>query len=74
VAAACFDEFIVDVSAMPRDPQRTAQLITVVEGQGKKFGMELRLVGPEDVAKQLKSFAETSGMAVFTSIDEARAA
>ena len=74
VAAACFDEFIVDVSAMPRDPQRTAQLITTVEGAGKKFGMELRLVGPEEVAKLLKSFAETSGMAVFTSIDEARAA
>jgi two-component system cell cycle response regulator len=74
VAAACFDEFIVDVSAMPRDPQRTAQLITAVEGQGKKYGMELRLVGPEEVAKLLKSFAETSGMAVFTSIDEARAA
>jgi two-component system cell cycle response regulator len=74
VAAACFDEFIVDVSAMPRDPQRTAQLITAVEGAGKKYGMELRLVGPEEVAKLLKSFAETSGMAVFTSIDQARAA
>jgi two-component system cell cycle response regulator len=74
VAAACFDEFIVDVSAMPRDPQRVAQLITAVEGAGKKFGLELRLVGPEEVAKLLKSFAETSGMAVFTSIDEARAA
>jgi two-component system cell cycle response regulator len=74
VAAACFDELIVDVSAMPRDPQRVAQLITAVEGQGKKFGLELRLVGPEDVAKLLKSFAETSGMAVFTSIEEARAA
>src|SRR6185369_15221633 len=43
VAAACFDELIVDVSAMPRDPQRVAQLITTVEGQGKKFGLELRL-------------------------------
>jgi len=74
MAAACFDDFIVDVSAMPRDPQRTAQLITAVEGQGKKFGMELRLVGPEEVAKLLKSFAETSKMAVFNSIDQARAA
>jgi two-component system cell cycle response regulator len=74
MAAACFDDFIVDVSAMPRDPQRTAQLITSVEGQGKKFGMELRLVGPEEVAKLLKSFAETSKMAVFNSIDQARAA
>jgi two-component system cell cycle response regulator len=74
VAAACFDEFIVDVSQMPRDPQRTAQLITTVDTHGKKYGMELRLVGPEEVAKLLKSFAETSGMAVFTSVDEARAA
>jgi len=74
VAAACFDDFILDVSAMPRDPQRTAQLVTAVEGAGKKFGMELRLVGPEDVAKLLKTFAETSGLAIFTSVDEARAA
>jgi two-component system cell cycle response regulator len=74
VAAACFDDFILDVSAMPRDPQRTAQLVTAVESQGKKFGMELRLVGPEDVAKLLKTFAETSGMAVFTSVEAARAA
>jgi hypothetical protein len=36
--------------------------------------MELRLVGPEDVAKLLKTFAETSGLAIFTSVDEARAA
>ena len=74
VAAACFDDFILDVSAMPRDPQRTAQLVTAVEGAGKKFGMELRLVGPEDVAKLPKTFAETSGLAIFTSVDEARAA
>lgn len=74
VAAACFDDFIVDVSQMPRDPQRTAQLITAVDASGKKFGMQLRLVGPEDVAKLLKSFAETSGMAVFTSVEQARAA
>jgi DNA-binding response OmpR family regulator len=74
VAAACFDEFIVDVSAMPRDPQRTAQLITAVDEAGKKFGLELRLVGPDEVAKLLKSFAETSGMAVFTSVEAARAA
>jgi DNA-binding response OmpR family regulator len=74
VAAACFDEFIVDVSAMPRDPQRTAQLITTVDANGKKFGMQLRLVGPDDVAKLLKSFAETSDMAVFNSVEAARAA
>lgn len=74
MAAACFDDFILDVSAMPRDPQRTAQLVTAVEGQGKKYGMELRLVGPDEVAKLLKTFAETSKMAVFTSIDQARAA
>jgi DNA-binding response OmpR family regulator len=74
VAAACFDEFIVDVSQMPRDPQRTAQLVTAVDASGKKFGMQMRLVGPEDVAKLLKSFAETSDMAIFTSIEQARAA
>jgi two-component system cell cycle response regulator len=75
VAAACFDELIVDVSAMPRDQaQRTAQLVTAVDEQGKKFGLELRLVGPEDVAKLLKTFAETSKMAIFDSVEAARAA
>jgi DNA-binding response OmpR family regulator len=74
VAAACFDEFIVDVSQMPRDPQRTAQLVMTVDGHGKKYGMQLRLVGPDEVAKLLKSFAETSGMPVFTTIEDARAA
>jgi len=74
VAAACFDDLIVDVSQMPRDPQRTAQLILEVEGHGKKFGLSLRLVGSPEVAKLLKAFSETSQLPVFGTVEEAAAA
>jgi two-component system cell cycle response regulator len=74
VAAACFDDFIIDVSQMPRDPQRTAQLIIEVEAYGKKYGLSLRLVGPPEVAKLLKAFAETNQLPVFGSVAEAAAA
>ena len=74
VAAACFDDLIVDVSQMPRDPQRTAQLIIEVEGHGKKFGLSLRLVGSPEVAKLLKAFSETSQLPVFGTVEEAAAA
>jgi DNA-binding NtrC family response regulator len=74
MAAACFDDFIVDVSQMPRDPQRTAQLIIEVEGQGKKYGLSLRLVGPPEVGKLLKAFSETNQLPVFNTVAEAAAA
>jgi two-component system cell cycle response regulator len=74
VAAACFDDLIVDVSQMPREPQRTAQLIIEVEEYGKKYGLSLRLVGSPEVGKLLKTFSETSQLAVFNSVQEAVAA
>ncbi|HXU81524.1 MAG TPA: response regulator, partial [Polyangia bacterium] len=74
VAAACFDDLIVDVSQMPRDPQRTAQLIIEVEGHGKKFGLSLRLVGSPEVGKLLKAFSETSQLPIFNTVEEAAAA
>src|SRR6185369_3569163 len=69
-----FDNLIVDVSQMPRDPQRTAQLIIEVEGHGKKFGLSLRLVGSPEVGKLLKAFSETSQLPIFNTVEEAAAA
>jgi DNA-binding response OmpR family regulator len=74
VAAACFDDLIVDVSQMPPQPQRTAQLIIETEEYGKKYGLALRLVGSPEVGKLLKTFAETSQLPVFNTVEEAAAA
>src|SRR4029079_16171145 len=73
VAAACFDDLILDVSQMPLDPQRTAQVIMEMEEHGKKYGLCLRLVGPAEVGKLLKTFSETSDLPFFKSVAEAAA-
>jgi hypothetical protein len=58
---------------MPRDPQRTAQVIIELDEHGKKYGLSLRLVGPAEVGKLLKTFDETSKLPFFNSVEEAAA-
>jgi two-component system cell cycle response regulator len=73
VAAACFDDLILDVSQMPLDAQRTAQVIIEVDEHGKKYGLSLRLVGPAEVGKLLKTFSEINELPFFNTVEEAAA-
>jgi DNA-binding response OmpR family regulator len=73
VAAACFAEAVVDISATPIAPEKTARLVVHLVERCRKVGVELRLVGGTDVAKSLKQLADTADVKVFPTVAEAQA-
>jgi len=74
VAAACFAEAIVDISATPLVLDKTARLVLHLIERCRKVGVELRLVGGADVAKTLKQIADTADVRVFPTVAEAQTA
>ena len=74
VAAACYAEVIVDISAMPVASDRFVRLILDMKGRVAKMGLELRLVGSPDVASTLKNYSDTADVPLFSTIGDAQAA
>jgi CheY-like chemotaxis protein len=74
IAAACFAEVIVDISATPLVPEKTARLVLHLIERCRKVGVELHLVGGAEVATNLKQLADTAQLRVFPSIAEAKTA
>jgi DNA-binding response OmpR family regulator len=74
VAAACFDELILDISQVPLRPDHTPRLISEVDKHCKRVGLSPRIVGTSEGAQLMKQFAETCGLAYFGSLSAARAA
>lgn len=72
VAAACYAELIVDISAVPVASDRFVRLILEMKSRVTKMGLELRLVGSPDVAKTLKNYSDTADVPLFPSIGEAQ--
>ena len=73
VAAACFEEVILDMTGVPARPDKTARMILEIDQRTKRVGIALRLVGSPDLKKSLGDLAETAGIQVFSSVDEAQA-
>lgn len=73
IAAACFDETIVDVTKLPIRPDRTPKLVQTLQASTSKLGMELRLVGPPELKKLLETFAETNSIPYYASLEAAQA-
>jgi two-component system, cell cycle response regulator len=74
VAAACYEEIILDLQHVPTQGDRLPKLLVSVAGQAKEVGMSMAVVGPTDIQKVLAAFEETSAMKYYGSIQEARAA
>jgi two-component system cell cycle response regulator len=74
LAAACFDQVIVDISQVPLRPDLVPRLVIGVGDHSKKMGLELRLVGNPGGATLLKNFTETGAIPFYPSVAEARAA
>jgi DNA-binding NtrC family response regulator len=74
IAAACFAEVVVDISAATVVPEKTARLVLYLIDRCRKVGVELRLVGGVEVGKTLKQLADTAYVKVFVSVAEAQAA
>ena len=73
VAAACYDEVVLDVGTPPLEGDRLPKFVLAVADRSKEFGMSLSLVGPADVRKVLGGYTETKDLRFFGSVQEARA-
>jgi hypothetical protein len=71
-ASACYDEVIVDMTqAPPRQEKLPKLIITFAEG-AKLNGIELKLVGSQEMKKILSAFTETKALPLFGTVQEAR--
>ncbi len=74
VAAACFEDVVLDVSAAPTTGDRLAKFLLSAADQAKQVGMRFSVVGTADLQKTLNSYTETKELRFFGSVQEARAA
>lgn len=72
-AAACYENLILDLSAMPAS-SRAQKLLLRVANHCKEIGLPLRVVAGPDLAKLLKQLIETATIPVVDSVDAAKAA
>ncbi len=72
VAAACYDDVVLDLGQPPGEADRLAKFVLAVAAKSKEFGMTLCLVGPEGAKKALGGFTETQELRFFPSVDAAR--
>ena len=73
VAAACYDEVVLDLGSPPGEADKLAKFVIEVAERSKEFGMTLSLVGPEPARKAMAGFTETKELRFFPSVQEARA-
>ncbi|HET6439958.1 MAG TPA: response regulator [Anaeromyxobacter sp.] len=73
VAAACYDEVVLDVGSPPMEGDRLPKFVVAVAQKSQEFGMTLSLVGPNEVRKVLGGYTETKDLKIFTTVQEARA-
>jgi len=74
LAAACFDEVIVDLSNSPIKSDRTPRLVLDIKKEAGKRGIEVKLVAGAEVSVLLKKFDETAKLVICPSVNEARRA
>ena len=74
LAAACYDDAILDLRALPVRGDRTIRYLIDADKDARKLGLQLRLVGNAEIAALLRKVVETAELPFFESIDSARAA
>jgi two-component system, cell cycle response regulator len=72
LAAACFDEVIIDLSGAPTKSDKTPRLVLDIKREANKRGVEVKLVAGAEVSALLKKFDETAKMVISPSVPEAR--
>jgi DNA-binding response OmpR family regulator len=73
LAAACFDEVIVDLTTAPVKSDKTPRLVLDIKREANKRGIEVKLVAGAEVSGLLKKFDETAKLVISPTINEARA-
>jgi len=72
IAAACYDEAVLDLGSPPGEADKLAKFVIAVTGKSKEFGMSLSVVGPETARKALAGFEETKEVKFFPTVQAAR--
>ena len=72
IAAACYDEAVLDLGTPPGEADKLAKFVIAVTGKSKEFGMSLSVVGPETARKALAGFEETKEVKFFPTVQAAR--
>jgi DNA-binding response OmpR family regulator len=73
VAAACYDEVVLDLGMPPLEGDRLPKMILEVAEKSTEFGMSLAVVGSAEVRKILGGYTETKDLKFYGTIQEARA-
>jgi len=74
VAAACYDDVLVDCQKMPMRPDKLPRFVMELQKQATRVGLALRIVGPPELGKILANLAETKDVACFPTVGDAQAA
>jgi DNA-binding response OmpR family regulator len=72
IAAACYDEAVLDLGSPPGEADKLAKFVIEVTGKSREFGMSLAVVGPETARKALAGFEETKEVKFFPTVQAAR--
>jgi two-component system, cell cycle response regulator len=72
LAAACYDEAILDLRHLPLRGDRTIRMLIDVEKDAAKLGLSLRLVGTSETKELLRRVTDTADMPFFFTIEHAR--
>jgi DNA-binding NtrC family response regulator/anti-anti-sigma regulatory factor len=72
LASACYDDTILDLSAVPLRNDKIVRLLMDSDKEAKKLGIALRLVGTPEIKKVLSAVMETAAMPFYASRADAQ--
>ena len=73
MAAACFDDVIVDLTIAPVKPDKTPRLVLDIQREAQKRGVGVKLVAGTELQALLKKFDETAKLVISPTVSEAKA-
>ena len=72
LASACYDDTIIDLSAIPLRNDKIVRLLMDSDKEAKKLGISLRLVGTPEIKKVVGAVMETAVLPFYASRAEAQ--
>jgi DNA-binding response OmpR family regulator/anti-anti-sigma regulatory factor len=72
LASACYDDTIIDLSAVPLRNDKIVRLLMDSDKEAKKLGIALRLVGTPEIKRVLGAVMETAALPFFATRADAQ--
>jgi two-component system cell cycle response regulator len=72
LASACYDDTIIDLSAIPLRNDKIVRLLMDSDKEAKKLGISLRLVGTPEIKRVLGAVMETAALPFFATRADAQ--